>query len=158
RQKRGIAARFARPVRSDQRSEAMALRRRRTDVRAVETERFGELARDGGVHALAGDAADYLADEPSISERVIAAAPGVLRRLGASERAGHVLPIEHALGVIDETADPVEPRLVTEDLSERDALFSRLRELRPVFGHGIVVIDEASIDERVHEGGDHPFR
>jgi hypothetical protein len=46
---------------------------------------------------------------------------------------------------------------VTEEVPYRDALFALLRELRPIFGDRIVVVDPALVHERQHERGHDTF-
>ena len=146
-------------ARTHQLGQARALVHRRADVEAVQRERLAQL----GPHQLrqraAGGAPQDLAHQPAVGDAVVAALAAARRARGRArgERGGHVLPVQHPLRVIDEPADGVEPRLVAEHLADGDRLFSPLRELRPVLGDRVVVVEHAAVHERVEESGHHPL-
>ena len=84
-------------------------------------------------------------------------APGAWIGLCTLDRLDHVVPVAHAVGVIDHLPDVVEPRLVRENVANRDVLFARLGELRPVVGDSIVVVEQAAVDQDVEQGSRHPL-
>ena len=92
--------------------------------------------------AAAPDALHEFADEEPERESVVAGAlAGRVQRLAALDRVDHVVPVEHALGVVDHLADVVEAGLVGQHLPHRDLLLARLRELGPVSGDAVVVVE-----------------
>ena len=56
------------------------------------------------------------------------------------------------LGVIDDAGEAVEARLVRHQLPDRDQLLPGLRELGPVGGHRLVVVDLSAIGQEVQRG------
>ena len=72
--------------------------------------------------------------------------PRNVHGLGALDRPYHVLPVEHAIRPVDHLADVVEPGLVREHLPQRDVLLACLRELGPVLGDAVLVVEQATVD------------
>ncbi len=78
------------------------------------------------------------------------------RRLG--EECGHLVPVEEVLRAGGERPDIVQCRLVVEELTQRDRLLARSRELGPVRRHRYVVVEQSTIDEPVHDRRHDPLR
>jgi len=64
----------------------------------------------------------------------------------------HVLPIAHAIGVVDHLAYVIEAGAVCEHLTDRDLGLSGLREFRPVFRDPIVVVEPSLVSQDVEHG------
>ena len=76
------------------------------DVHVVEAQRLGDLAADHVHERPPRDALHDLAGEPAEGEGVVGGvAAGPQPRLGAFEGAHHEVPVEHAVGAVDQRAD-----------------------------------------------------
>jgi hypothetical protein len=130
-----------------------------TDVHPVEPERLDDLVLHELRERATARTLTDLADQVPEGEAVIAGPLSRrMNRGGLLDRADHLIPVEHLARVIDHLADVVQARLVRENLADGDLLLARLRELRPVLGDPVLVVEQPLVHEDVQKGRGHALR
>ena len=131
---------------------AVVLARREADVE-VGIERLGHLAGEPAADALAGDAADDLADEEALCHRVVPRAVAGLPpgRLGGQPGRAE-LPVGQVLGG-QRLLPAAQAGGVSHDVAHLHPLLAVGRELRPVGGDGRVEVElTAVVQHRARRG------
>src|SRR5260370_42346914 len=99
---------------------------------ACDREWCGDLVVEIRPDALAGDTSNYLPDEPSVGQSVIAMlGPRLPERLLGRERRDHRIPVEDRLAR-KRLANSRQTRAMVQQLAHGDPVLAMLREFRPV--------------------------
>src|SRR6266849_4160350 len=112
---------------------------------AIDPERCGDLVVEIRPDALAGDTSNYLSDEPSVGQSMIAMLrPRLPERLLGRERRDHRIPVEDRLAR-KHLANSRQTRAMVQQLPHRYPVLAMLREFRPVTRDGRVKIEQTLV-------------
>ena len=132
------------------------LRTGQSHVTTVERERLGDLRAHEVGDPEAGHAPDDLAHDEAERHRVVSVLrPGLECGSHPLEAGDHRVPVEDLLRTLEERRHVVHAGFVAEHLADRDRVLPVLRELGPVVGDTVVVVDEASVHADVERGRGH---
>src|SRR5712692_10750977 len=124
---------------------------------AIDPERCGDLVVEIRADALAGDTANYLSDEPSVSQCMIAMLrPRLPERLLGGERRDHRIPVEDRLAR-ERLANSRQTRAMVQQLPHRYPVLAMLREFRPVTRDRRVKIEQTLVGQAMSAYRGHPL-
>ncbi len=116
----------------------------------VEAQRLGKVVRHHVGQRPTGHPADDLADQPAVSDGVVAGLrAGLVGRSLPGQGVDHVVPIQNVVGILDDAAKSMQAGGVAEHVTDGQVLLSVLRELGPVGGHRRVVVHPTGVGLQV---------